>query len=90
MLAGAGTDVDDPVRGFDRLLIVFDDDEGVPQLLELRERLDESAVVPLVQTDRGLVEDVEDPDEPRTDLRGQADALGFAAGQGARGRLRLR
>src|SRR5699024_6392900 len=44
-----------------------------------------SPVVPLVQADARLVEDVEDPDEPGADLRGQPDALGLATGEGARG-----
>ena len=38
-----------------------------------------------MQTDRGLVQDVEHPDEPAADLRGQPDALGLAAGKRAGG-----
>jgi hypothetical protein len=37
-----------------------------------------------VQADRGLVEHVEHADQARTDLGGQPDALGLAAGQRAR------
>src|SRR5699024_4421160 len=36
-------------------------------------------------TDRRLVEDVEDADQSRADLSGQADALGLTAGERARG-----
>src|SRR5262249_23705797 len=38
-------------------------------------------VVPLVEADRRLVEDVEDADEPRADLGREPDALPLAAGE---------
>ena len=59
VLAGAWADVDDPVGGADRVLVVLDDDEGVAEVLELDERLDEPTVVALVQADARLVEHVE-------------------------------
>ena len=37
--AGARPDVDDPVGGVNCLFVVFDDDEGVAEALELEERL---------------------------------------------------
>ena len=69
----------------DRVLVVLDDDQGVAELLEPQQRLDEPAVVTLVQPDRRLVEDVEHADEARADLGGQPDALGLATGQRGRG-----
>jgi hypothetical protein len=36
-----------------------------------------------VEADAGFVEDVEDADEAGADLGGEADALGFAAAEGA-------
>ena len=39
------------------------------------------AVVPLVQADGGLVEDVDDAGQLAADLAGQADALALAAGE---------
>ena len=64
VLPRPGADVDDPVGRRDRVLVVLDDDEGVPQVPQAGQRLDEAAVVPLVQADARLVEDVEDADEP--------------------------
>src|SRR5690606_21720854 len=84
VLAGARTDVDEPVGGADRVLVVLDDDERIAQILELDERLDESTVVALVQTDARLVEHVEHAGQSRTDLGRQSDALRFAAAQGRR------
>ena len=83
VLTSAGTDVDDPVRCGDGVLVVLDDDEGVAEVAQPGQRLDEAVVVALVQADARLVEDVEDADEPRADLRRQPDPLGLAAGQGA-------
>ena len=83
MLAGAGTDVDDPVGDADRVFIVLDHDQSVAEIAQAYERLDQAVVVALVQADRRLVEDVEDADESGADLGGEPNALGLAAGQGA-------
>ena len=85
VLAGAGADVDDPVGRGDGVLVVLDDDERVAEVAQPRQRLDEPVVVALVQADGGLVEDVEDADEARADLRREPDALRLAAGERARG-----
>src|SRR6185437_2849523 len=44
---------------------------------------DQPRVVALMQADGRLVQDIADADEAGADLRGQADALGFAAGERA-------
>src|SRR5690606_4207359 len=75
-------DVDDPVRGADRVLVVLDDDEGVAEVAQSREGVDEAAVVALVQADARLVEHVEHAHESRADLGREADALRLAARQG--------
>ena len=69
------------VGGADRALVVLDDDHRVAEVAQPLERRDQLRVVALVQADRGLVEDVEDADEARADLGGQADPLRLAAGQ---------
>ena len=84
VLAGAGADVDDPVGGADRVLVVLDDDQGVAQVAQPDQGLDQPVVVALVQADGRLVEDVEHADQAGADLGGQPDALGLAAGQRAR------
>ncbi len=84
VLAGARTDVDHPVGVRDGVLVVLDDDQGVPQIPQAGEGFDEPAVVALMQTDRRLVEHVEHADQPGPDLGGQPDALRLAAGQRAR------
>ncbi len=81
VLAGARADVDHPVGGPDRVLVVLDHDQRVAEVLEPDEGLDQPVVVALVQPDRRLVEHVEHADQAGADLRGQPDALGLAAGQ---------
>ena len=83
VLAGAGADVDDVVGLGDGLLVVLDDDDGVAQLAEAQEGVDEAAVVALVEADGRLVEHVEHADQAGADLGGEPDALGLSPGQGA-------
>src|SRR5207302_7666127 len=79
--AGAGSQVDDVIRLTDRLLVVLDHDHRVAEVAELLERCEQPAVVALVQPDRGLVQDVHDPGEPRPYLAREPDALRFPAGE---------
>ena len=83
VLARAGADVDDPVGDLDGVLVVLDDDERVAHVAQPYEGLDQPVVVALVQADGGLVQHVEHADQAGADLRGEADALGLAAGEGA-------
>jgi hypothetical protein len=51
VLPRARADVDDPVGGGDGVFVVLHDDERVAQVAQAGERLDETVVVTLVQTD---------------------------------------
>ncbi len=85
MLAGARADVHDPVGDLDRVLVVLDDDQCVAHVAQAHQGLDEPVVVALVQADGRLVEHVQHADQAGADLGGEPDALGLAAGEGARG-----
>ena len=76
---GAGTDVDEVIGGADRVLVVLDDDDRIAQVAQLAQGGDEPVIVALVQADARFVQDVKHAGQPRADLRGEADALGFAA-----------
>ena len=80
---GTGADINNPVCRSDGVFIVLDHYERVAQIAQRNEGVDQAAIVALMQTDAGLVKHVQHAREPGADLRGQADALGFAAGQGA-------
>ena len=79
MLARARAHVDEVVGGAHHLLVVLDDEHGVAEVAQPLERPDQLLVVALVEADRRLVEDVEDADELRADLRREAQPLRLAA-----------
>ena len=81
VLAGIRSDVDDPVGRADGVFVVLDDDEGVAQVAQPGEGVDETTVVALVETDRWFVEHVQHAGQTGADLGGQADALRLAAGE---------
>ena len=77
--AGAGPHVDEPVGAAHHLLVVLDDEHRVADVAQPLERVDQPRVVALVEADRRLVEDVEDADELRADLRREPQPLRLAA-----------
>ena len=79
---GARSQVDDVVGAAQGLLVVLHHDQGVAQVPEVEQGLQQALVVTLVQPDGRLVEDVEHSHQGGTDLGGQPDALRFAAGEG--------
>ena len=85
MDAGAGADIDDIVGLADGILVMLDDDHRVAEIAQMDQRFEQPGIVALVQADRGLVQHIEHAGEARADLRGEPDALAFAARQRARG-----
>ena len=82
VLAGTGPDIDDVVGREHRLLVVLDDQHRVTEVAEPLERPDQLVVVPLMEADRRLVEDVENADKRRADLRCEPNSLRFTARKG--------
>jgi hypothetical protein len=62
-----------------RLFIVLDDDYSVAEIAKLPERCQQPRVVALVQSNRRLVEDVENTDKTRSNLCCETNTLRFAA-----------
>ncbi len=79
--AGARSQIDDVIRREQGLFVVFYHQQGVPQVAQMEQRREQALIVPLMESDRRLVEDVEHADQLRTDLRRQPDSLRFAAGE---------
>ena len=84
MHAGAGADIDHMIGEANGILVVLDHDHGVAEVAQPLQRFQQPRIVALVQADRGLVQHIEHAGQARADLRGEADALAFAAGEGAR------
>ncbi len=82
--SSAGTEVDHVVGAVDGLFVVLDDQDGVAQVAQFFERVQQAVVVAMVQADGRLVEHVEHAAQLRSDLRGQANALALAAGERGR------
>ena len=78
------TDVDDLVGLHHHVLVVLHDEDRVPHVAQTLQGRDQADVVPLVEADGRLVEDVENADQPRPDLRGQPDPLALPAGEASR------
>ena len=79
--AGPRSHVDDVIGAVDRLFVVLDDDDGVADAAQVLEGIEETAVVALVQPDRGFVKDVRHADESGADLAREPDALGLSTGE---------
>src|SRR5579864_7683266 len=87
MAAGAGAKIDNVIGAPNGLFIVLNNEHGVAQIAQILERGEQTVVVAMVQADRRLVEHIEHATEARTDLRSQADALAFAAGESGGGAI---
>ena len=88
MLAGAGAHVDDPVGRAHGVFVVLDHDQGVAQVAQPLQRVDQPRVVALVQADARLVQDVQHAHQAGADLGRQPDALRLAAARACRRRGR--
>ena len=70
-----------------RVAIVLHHDDRVPEIPQTQQGRQQPLVVPVVEPDRRLIEDVEDADQLASDLRGQPDPLGLPPRQGPRGTI---
>ena len=80
-LACGGADVHDPVGAAHDVHVVLDDEERVARGLELVEHLEERLRIGRMEPRRGLVEHVDDAEEPRAQLGGDPQALRLAGRQ---------
>ena len=82
--ACTGADVDDVVGRQHRFLVVLDDDEGIADVAQRFQGVDELVVVALMEADARLVQDIKDAHQRGADLCCEADALCLAARKRAR------
>ncbi len=79
--ARAGTQVDHVIGMADGVFVVFHHQHRITEVTQRFEGFDQPLVVALVQSDGRFIEHIEHSAQPRTDLRGQANTLSFAAGE---------
>ena len=79
-----GAEVHDVVGRLHRLQVVLHHHHGVADVAQVLQGPDQLPVVPLVEPDGGLVQDVQHPHQATADLAGQADPLRLAPGEGGR------
>ena len=82
MRAGARPHIQQMVCRHHGFCIVLDHHHRVAQVTQAQQGLEQAPIIALMETDRRLVEDIEDADKAGTDLRGEPDALAFSTGQG--------
>src|SRR5260370_10500299 len=80
-VSGTGAGIDNEISSADGVFVVLDDQNGIAEVAKMLERTEKAGIVAGVEADARLVKNVENTTQARTDLRGQADALGFAAGK---------
>jgi len=81
--ARTGPEINNIVCAAHRFLIVLHHDQRVASGLQDVQGCQQLLIIPRVETDGRLVENIEHAAEVRAELGGKPDALGFPAGQGS-------
>ena len=81
MNTGSGSQIENEVGLSYRLFVVLHHDDRVPQIAQSLERLQQSPVVTLMESDGWFIQHVQHAGQLASDLSGQANALCFASGQ---------
>ena len=71
-------EVNQVIRCTDCFFVVLDHNYGIPEVPEPSERRQKQSIVPLMETNRRLVQNVQDPGEASTNLGREPDALTLA------------
>ncbi len=77
--AGTGAEIEDVVGGGDGVRVVLDDEDGVAEIAQGFQDVDEALGVSRMKADGWFIENVERADEMRPERSGKLDALRFAA-----------
>ncbi len=67
----------------DGVFVMLDHEHRIAEVAQVLQRVEQPRVVALMQADGRLVQHVKHARQPRADLRGEPDALAFAAGERA-------
>jgi len=84
VFASSWANIDNPIRHVDGFLVVLHHNQRVSEVSELDQRVNQAPVIPLVESDTWLVQDIQHTGQPGPNLGSQTDALGFPTGERAR------
>ena len=79
--ARTGSEINDVIRPPHRVLIMLNDNDGIPAAAKPLEHIEQLFIIPRMEADGRLVEHVKNATQIRAELRREADALGFATGE---------
>ena len=60
---------------------MFNNDQGIPQISQVEQGVQQFVIIPLMKTDTGFIKNIGNPYQPGTDLSGQTDPLCFSSGK---------
>ena len=81
MFTGTGTDIDYTIRRAHGILIMFDHDQAVAKIAKAHQRSQKLVIIPLMETDTWLVQNIGNSNKAGTDLCGKTDPLCLPAGK---------
>ena len=81
MFTGTGTDIDYTIRRAHGILIMFDHDQAVAKIAKAHQRSQKLVIIPLMETDTWLVQNIGNSNKAGTDLCGKTDSLCLPAGK---------
>ena len=61
MFAGSGANIDKPVSCFYGFLVMLDDYQGIAQITQIMQGMDQPLIIALMEADRRLIQDIHDP-----------------------------
>ena len=80
MLTGTRSNVHNIVCRTHRILIMFHDNDRISKITQMLQCSEQFVIIPLVQADTRLVQNVGNSNQAGTNLRCQTDPLCFTAG----------
>ncbi len=75
------SDINNVIRCAHRILVMLYNDQGIAQILQVHQGVQQLVVIALMQSDTRLVQNIRHSDKSRTDLCCKADSLCLPAGQ---------
>ena len=80
VLTGSRSDIHDKVRRTHGILVVLNDNQRIAKIPKTVQRTEQLVIIPLMQSDTRLIQNVRHTDQARANLRRQTNPLRLAAG----------